>query len=91
MLEGFRICLDWRTRKELPDLQQSEILDKVSNTVVEMVIENGKMARTLHEILLKLYSKKVLTEEDCDYLRNSVVGNLGRQYADPFAKEEHEN
>lgn len=38
MIEGFKICLNWRTRKELPDLPNDQILDKVADTVVEMTI-----------------------------------------------------
>ena len=91
MTEGFIICLNWRTRKELPYLPNDQILDKVADTVVEMTIENGKMARTLHEVLLRVFKKSELPPEDVSYLRDVIIRNLGREYADPFTTEEHED
>lgn len=91
MIEGFKICLNWMNRRDLPDLPNDQILDKVAETVVEMSIENGKMARTLHEVLLKVFSNTELSAEDVLYLRNVIIGNLGREYADPFSKEKHKD
>ena len=91
MIEGFKICLNWRTRKELPDLPNDQILDKVADTVVEMTIENGKMARTLHEVMIRIFKKSELPPEDVSYLRDVIIRNLGREYADPFTEEKHED
>jgi hypothetical protein len=91
MIQGFRICIDWRNRKELPELSQEEILDTVADTVVDMAIENGKLARTLHEVLLRVTENQTLSEKDVTYLRNVIIGNLGRQHADPFSKEKHKD
>lgn len=89
MNEGFQICVNFKSRKEVPELSQAAILDKVSSTVVEMAVENGKMARTLHEVLIRVLEKETLSKKDVMFLRNVIIGNLGRQYADPFTKEEH--
>lgn len=91
MIEGFKICLNWRTRRELPDLPNDQILDKVADTVVEMTIENGKMARTLHEVMIRIFKKSELPPEDVSYLRDVIIRNLGRVYADPFTEEKHED
>ena len=91
MQEGFRIAVNWKSRKTVPDLPVEEILDKVADTIIEMSIENGKMARTLHEVILKIINKDVLVPEDITYLRNVIIDNLGSNNACPVAKEEHEN
>lgn len=91
MQEGFRIAINWKSRKNVPNLPVEEILDKVADTIIEMSIENGKMARTLHEVILKIVDKDVLVPEDITYLRNVIIGNLGSHNACPVAKEEHQD
>ena len=91
MQEGFRIAINWKSRKNVPNLPVEEILDKVADTIIEMSIENGKMARTLHEVILKIINKDVLVPEDITYLHNVIIDNLGSNNACPVAKEEHEN
>ena len=91
MIEGLKICLNWKNRHDLPDLPNEEIFDKVADTVLLMTIENGKMARTLHEVLLKLLNNDTLSAEDVQYLRNVIIGNLGRQYANTLAEEKHKD
>ena len=91
MLEGFKICMDWNMGEDLPDLPNAQIFDKVAETVTEMAVENGKMARTLHEVLLRVMNNDTLSAEDVSYLRNVIIGNLGRAYADPFSKEKHKD
>lgn len=91
MHEGFMICTNWKAFKEIPNLQTNEILDKVSDTVLEMAVENGKMARILHEVLLRIFQNSELSKEDITYLREVITGILGRDHADSFAKEKHED
>ncbi len=91
MQEGFKICLDWRAGRDLPDIPNNEILDKISDTVIEMSIENGKLARTLHDVMFRIFGKKELPAEDVSYIRNVVIGNLGRVYADPCTEEKHKD
>jgi hypothetical protein len=89
MLEGYKICTQWKIKQVKPDLPIEEILDSVSDTVVEMSIENGKMARTLHDIMLKVFKETATESEEIKYIRNVIIGNLGRNYAYPFSEEEH--
>ena len=91
MLKGYKICTQWRIKQVKPDLPIEEILDSVSDTVIEMSIENGKMARTLHDIMLKVFNKTSPESEEIKYIRDVIVGNLGRNYAYPFPEEEHKN
>ena len=91
MQEGFIIAIDWKNRKNVPNLPVEEILDKVADTIIEMSIENGKMARTLHEVILRIVDKDVLVPADIIYLRNAIIGNLGSHNACPVAKEEHQD
>lgn len=89
MMEGYKICTQWKIKQAKPDLPIEEILDSVSDTVVEMSIENGKMARTLHDIMLKVFNETATESEEIKYIRNVIIGNLGRNYAYPFSEEEH--
>lgn len=91
MIEGLKICLNWKNRRDLPDLPNDQIFDKVADTVLLMTIENGKMARTLHEVLIKLLNNETFSAEDVQYLRNVIIGNLGRQYANTLAEEKHKD
>ena len=91
MQEGFRIAINWKSRKNVPNLPVEEILDKVADTIIEMSIENGKMARTLHEVLYRIMYKEDVLPEDISFLRNVIIDNLGSNNACPVAKEEHEN
>lgn len=91
MNEGLKIAVDWNNRKQIPDLPPSEILDKVSSTILEMTIENGKMARTLHEVLYRIMYKEDVLPEDISFLRNVIIDNLGSNNACPVAEKKHEN
>ena len=91
MIDGFKICINWRNRQELPDLSQAEILDMVADTVIEMTIENGKFARTLHDVMLKVFEKDQLSAEDTKYIRNLIIGNLEKKNARPVAEEKHQD
>lgn len=91
MMKGFRMCTNWKIAHEKPELPVEEILDMVSDTVVEMAIENGKMARTLHEVANFLFENSSLSLEKSSFLRNIIIENLGITYAGTFSKEEHKN
>ena len=76
MQEGFRIAINWKSRKNVPNLPVEEILDKVADTIIEMSIENGKMARTLHEVLYRINNWIITNLDHVDHHLSRFLQNM---------------